>query len=218
VLERYEFDFASLYDAEVRAGELRSRYDVIVLPDIRPAAVVDGHANGTIPPRFVGGIGEEGVRSLDEFVRAGGVLVALNGSAALPIERFDLPVDNVVGEVGRDEFFAGISLLEVAPQEHPVMAGMPERAAITSSRSPVWKLHEDAPGDVLMRYPEAGNPLMSGYLLGAEYLHGNAAALSVPHGDGRVVMFGFRPQWRGQPFGTFRVLFNALLVGALPTP
>ena len=212
-LEMYDFDFDSLYDADVRAGALSDRYDVIVLPDIRPRSIVAGHAPGTMPARYVGGIGESGVRALAEFVRDGGTLVCLNGSAALAIDEFDLAVENVVGELGRDEFFAGISILDVETTPHPVMAGMPERGAITTSRSPVWRLPEDAAGEVLMRYPESGSPLLSGYLLGEEHLHGNAAALSVPHGDGRVLMFAFRPQWRGQPFGTFRVLFNALLVG-----
>ncbi|NKB87633.1 MAG: hypothetical protein GKS06_05380 [Acidobacteria bacterium] len=217
-LERYEFDFVSVYDADIRAGRLIDRYDVIVLPDTRAGPIVAGHAPGTIPARFTGGIGEDGVRALDNFVREGGTLVALNSSAALPIDRFNLQVENVVGDLGRDEFFTGISLLQVEPQAHPVMAGMPSRASVTASRSPVWQLPEDAPGQVLMRYPTAGDPLLSGYLLGAEHLHGHAAALSIPHGDGQVIMFGFRPQWRGQPFGTFRVLFNALLVGGLTSP
>jgi ribosomal protein S18 acetylase RimI-like enzyme len=64
---------------------------------------------------------------------------------------------------------------------------------------------------VLARYQESGSPLLSGYLIGESYLHGKAAALDVPLGDGHVVLIGFRPEWRGQPFGTFRVLFNAAL-------
>jgi ribosomal protein S18 acetylase RimI-like enzyme len=215
VLERYEFEFEALYDADVRAGQLRERYEVIVLPDMRPRSIVEGHATGTMPARYVGGVGAVGVRALAEFVRQGGTLVCLNSSAAFAIEELGLDVEDVVGELERQEFFAGISILDVETSVHPVMAGMPEHAAITASRSPVWRLPEDSEASVLMRYPASGVPLLSGYLLGEEHLHGNAAALSVPHGEGRVVMFGFRPQWRGQPFGMFRVLFNALLVGGM---
>jgi hypothetical protein len=64
---------------------------------------------------------------------------------------------------------------------------------------------------VLARYQESGRPLLSGYLIGESFLHGKAAALDVSLGSGRVILLGFRPQWRGQPFGTFKVLFNAAL-------
>jgi hypothetical protein len=47
--------------------------------------------------------------------------------------------------------------------------------------------------------------------VGEKFLHGKAAALQVQHEAGRVVLLGFRPQWRGQPFGTFRVIFNAVM-------
>jgi glutamine amidotransferase-like uncharacterized protein len=87
--------------------------------------------------------------------------------------------------------------------------------------SPVFSTLEGFKGEVLARYQSEGSPLLSGYLLGEKFLHGQAAALDVRLGNGHVILIGFRPQWRGQPFGTFRVLFNAALFhspsGALPT-
>ena len=60
-------------------------------------------------------------------------------------------------------------------------------------------------------YAESGSPLLSGYLIGEKYLQGKAAAVDVELGQGHVILLGFRPEWRGQPFGTFRVVFNAAL-------
>ena len=91
------------------------------------------------------------------------------------------------------------------------MAGMPEKAAVFVDGSPVFETQDGFKGTVLARYQESGSPLLSGYLIGEKYLHGKAAALDVQLGDGHVVLLGFRPEWRGQPFGTFRVLFNAAL-------
>ncbi len=89
------------------------------------------------------------------------------------------------------------------------MAGMPARAAVFVDGSPVFDTLEGFKGTVIARYPETGSPLLSGYLIGEKYLHGKAAAVEAELDQGRVILLGFRPQWRGQPFGTFRVLFNA---------
>ena len=39
----------------------------------------------------------------------------------------------------------------------------------------------------------------------------DAAALARSVGTGHLVMLGFRPQWRGQTTGSFKMIFNALL-------
>src|SRR5205085_5315430 len=104
------------------------------------------------------------------------------------------------------------SLLQVVvDQAHPVMAGMPPRATVFFDDVPVFATTEGFDGTVLARYQKTGSPLLSGYLLGETYLNGMAAALDVKLDEGHVILIGFRPQWRGQPFGTFRVLFNAAL-------
>ena len=212
VLETYDVAFTSLYNADVRAGNLDSRYDVIVLADMRGGQILDGFAKGSVPPRYAGGIGPEGVRELDAFVRGGGTLVTINGSSMFVVEQLHLPVRNVVAEVSRDEYFAGGAIVELlVDPSHPVMSGMAARSKVMVGGSPVFTTEDGFEGRILAKYPENGSPLLSGYFLGEQHVQGYAAAVEVQHGEGRVVLLGMRPQWRGQPFGSYKVLFNAAL-------
>ena len=116
----------------------------------------------------------------------------------------------------RDEFYSSGSILEVTVDpDHPVMAGMPSRARVFFEQSPVFSTLAEFQGVALARYRAEGSSLLSGYLLGEAHLRGFAAALDVylgkGHVSGRWLHRIFRPQWRGQPFGTFRILFNATL-------
>jgi Zinc carboxypeptidase len=153
---------------------------------------------------------EARIKAIDDFVRAGGTLVCFNRSSNFAIDQLHLPVKNVVAGIGRTEFFAGGSLLYVLPDPtQRVMAGMPDKAAVFYDGGPVFETEAGFEGAVLAHYQDSGSPLASGYLLGEQYLQGKAAALDVDLGQGHVILLGFRPQWRGQPFGTFRVIFNA---------
>lgn len=212
LFENYGFGFSNVRSSDIHAGDLRDRYDVIVLPSERPASLMNGFAKGSAPSRYTGGIGDDGIRSLDAFVRGGGTLVCMSASSDLCIDELHLPVENVVAGLSRQEFFSAGSLLEVqVDTTHPVMAGMPEKAKIFFDRSPVFTTTDEFEGTVLAAYQAKGSPLLSGYLLGEDRLNGQAAAVHVKHGDGHVILIGFRPQWRGQPAGTFRVLFNSSL-------
>lgn len=212
VMEMYGFEPAELTNPDVRAGELGERYDVIVIADMRAGQIVDGYDPGEIPGRYAGGIGAEGIRALDAFVRDGGTLVTLNGSSRFAMDALHLPVRDVSDGLQRTEFFVSGSILEVlVDPSHPVMSGMPERAPMLVGGGPVFTVEDDFQGRVFARYADEGSPLLSGYLLGEEHLQGYAAGVEVRHGQGRVVLLGVRPQWRGQPFGSFRVLFGAAL-------
>ena len=213
VLEMYGFESIAMRPADVKAGNLNERFDVIILADFGANALIEGRRKGTMPARYTGGIGREGVRIMDEFVREGGTLVCLNNSSMFAINEFHLPVENVVQGVPRDEFSLSGSILELQVDPyHPVMSGMEARSKIFVGRGPVFTVTDEFEGVALAKYQTEGSPLVSGYLLGEEHLQGYAAALDVKHGDGHVLLLGFRPQWRGQPFATFKVLFNAVLL------
>lgn len=214
VLEQFEFPFVTVTNADILAGDLNDRFDVVLIASDRPRNIKEGFAKGAVPPAYEGGLGTLGAANLDNFVQQGGTLICLNASSDYAIEALQLPVKNVVAGVNSKDFFTGGSLLEIETDAtHPVMAGMPAKAAVFVEGSPVFATLEGFKGQALAKFAPGGSPLRSGYLLGEKYLHGYAASLDVQHGKGHVILHGFRPQWRGQPLGTYRVLLNSVLYG-----
>jgi hypothetical protein len=215
LLDQYGFRYSSITNADFQSAALRERFDVIVLASDSPDLFLNGYTEGSVPPRYAGGLRDAGVRALDQFVRGGGTLVCLSQSSDFAIQQLHLPVKDVVRGLPRQEFFASGSILEVTTDPaHQVMSGMPERAKVFFDESPVFTTLDGFEGQALAKYAPDGSPLLSGYLLGEKHLQGYAAALDVKHGQGHVILLGFRPQWRGQPMGTFRVIFNAVLFGS----
>jgi hypothetical protein len=194
----------------VQAGHLRSKFDSIVLAEMGTRQIVDGMQPGSVPGRYAGGIGDEGVEALREFVEQGGTLITLGNASQFAIDRFSLPVTNVVAGLRSDEFFCSGALLRTDVKEHPVTAGMPPQADILFERNEVFDTKPGFRGTVLASYISNRNPLRSGYLIGADKIEGKAAAIDAVLGQGHVILIGFRTQWRGQSHGTYKFLFNAL--------
>jgi hypothetical protein len=150
------------------------------------------------------------VASVDAFVRGGGTVVAWNQGTNSLVSALQLPVRNVVAGATRQEYFTGVSIMRaLVDTTHPVMAGMSGESDVVVSGSPVFTTMDGFEGAVLAKYPAQGSPLRSGFLHGEDRMRGQAAALDVKRGSGHIVLIAFQPQWRGQPQGTFRVVFNS---------
>jgi hypothetical protein len=219
VLEQYGFSPIAVHPEDFRSP-LAQRIDVLIIADdarvpVAGATAGRGGRGGTPPavrPEYAYQLTASDLQGFEQFVRGGGTVVCLSNASTFAIQQFKLPVKNVVAGLRTEEFFLRGSIVEVTiDPTHPVMAGMPDKAAVFVDGSPVFEPEDGFTGTVLARYQESGSPLLSGYLIGEKYLQGKAAALDVPLDAGHVVLLGFRPEWRGQPFGTFRVLFNAAL-------
>lgn len=215
VFDEWGIPYATIADADVRAGSLRERFDVIVLPDQSPSSIVDGHKPGTVPPEYTGGITKAGVENLKAFVQSGGVLVANGGSCGLAIETFALPVENVARSLPSSEFFIPGSILKVDYEAgHPVAFGMPARGVAFFSRSTqVFRVKANASGSTpitsVAAYPR--EPLLlSGFSHGDASIQGGTAIVEARAGSGTIVLFGFNVVNRYQTPANLRLLFNAV--------
>ncbi|MEI6669337.1 MAG: M14 metallopeptidase family protein [Acidobacteriota bacterium] len=171
-----------------------------------------GGAGRSVRPEYAYALTAADLRGFEQFVRDGGTLICFNSASRFAIQQFKLPVRNLSEGLKPEEFFLRGSIVSVKTDTtHPVMAGMPETAAVFVDGSPVFEPQVGFKGTILAKYADIGSPLESGYLIGEKYLQGRAAALDVELGRGHVVLIGFRPQWRGQPHATFRVVFNAAM-------
>jgi hypothetical protein len=211
LLDEYRIPFTLVTAPELRAGNLSARFDAIILPEQAARQIARG-PQGAYPDSLKGGVGEEGAAALKTFVEAGGTLVAFNDASEYAIEALNLPVKNALVGLRPTEFYAPGSIFRVElDKSHPLAAGMtaPQPMAWFES-SPAFEITDPTRASVVARYPAQGNPLLSGWLLGADKLAGKAALVDVRQGKGHVILFGFRPQYRAQSMATYPLLWNAL--------
>ena len=230
VLEQYGIEYTSILPADFPGtGALKDRFDVILLTDDGGAAFGGGGGRGGRGGGGAPGGGRGGaaptapaappapspnIKAIDDFVRAGGTLVAFNRASLQAASALQFPITSTTTAKLRTEFFVGGSVLQVTTDPtQRVMAGMDTTAGVFFDSGPVFDVAAGFKATVLAKYQDTGSPLMSGYLLGEKLMNGKAAALDIDLGAGHVVMLGFRPQWRGQTMGAFKVIFNALLSG-----
>jgi hypothetical protein len=213
VLEQYEFPYTTIHNAEIKAGRLREKFDVVLLADQSPSDILEGNSFKTIRQEYRGGIGEDGLEALRKFVREGGTLITLGASCDLAIEKFPIPVRNLKRALTREQHFAPGTIVNIqVDQTHPVGFGMPAETYGFYNNSPFFALVEGFASQraaVIARYPNTG-VLASGWLRGEDWMAGRAAVVAVEMNPGRIVLFGLRPQHRAQTQATFPLLFNSL--------
>jgi hypothetical protein len=226
ILEDFDFPYTSLKDDAILGGNLSRDYDVIILP-ADPVAAMTGEvgegrgfrdsAPSAYPPDWRSGFGQAGIDALEAFVEAGGTLVAFAQAGDLAIDGFDLPVRNALGGLSSTEFWSPGSTLKVRiHNDNPIAFGLPSAGLATFlAGSQVYEVVAGSQNHTVTRVVEFidRDILQSGWLLGEEHLSDRATVVSVDHGDGQVVLIGFRAQHRAQAHSTFKLVFNTLVSG-----
>jgi zinc carboxypeptidase len=218
LLEQYEFKFKSVTDADLRGGDLRRRYDIVILPSASAEHLLSGLPSDAAPAEYTGGLAEAGTKALRDFVEAGGTLVGLNQAGGFAIDHFKLPVRDVVREASTKEFFAPGSIVKIdLDPAQPLAYGMSSRTAAFFTDSSAFDVEPNRTSDVqvVARYGE-NDLLVSGWLDGESIIAGKPAVIQVRVGSGRVILIGFAAQHRAQSLATFRLLFNSIFTAPQP--
>jgi len=235
VLDDMGIPYKTLHNADIKGTkekkpDLRAEFDVIIFADeaantikgTRPGATPGGAESAMgrmfrqspMPPEYEGGIGQEGVDALKAFVEKGGRMVALNRAVEFAISDFSAPARNTLTGVDRTKFFCPTSILRLlVDNETPIGYGLPKEAPTMFVNSLALDTFSPPYGwdrKVVAAYPE-DEILMSGWLLGEEYLARKAAVVDTKWKDGRIILIGVRCQSRAQSHGTYKFLLNALL-------
>ena len=216
LLEQYEFAFENISDADIRKGGLTTRFDAIVIPDMSAERIMNGHVAGTMPPEFTGGLGADGAEQLRQFVTMGGTLITLDSSSELAVTLLGAPLRDVTRGLSPNEYFCPGSIVKIELESDPLTYGLPRQTAGFCSfntgydvAAPQTADAKTATARIIGRYAGT-NLLMSGWLEGEKVIAGKGAIAEVKSGQGRAVLFAFRPQHRGQAHATFRLFFNAI--------
>jgi len=230
--DKFEIPFDLIYKEQVRQGNLRSKYDVLVIPSQGGSgrAFVQGYQGPDKPIAYTktdrfkflgeygssddirGGIGLEGVLELERFVQAGGVLITLGAASYLPAE-FSL-APHVTATRQSNQFYAPRPIVnaEITRPEHPIFYGYDKTTVPTKyTNGPLLSVPDAQKSLVLAQYPGGDSNVLSGLLRGANELRNRAAIVDTPNGDGRVLIYATNPVYRWQNHGEFNMLFNALV-------
>lgn len=217
IFDQNSIPYTRVVDADLRKGDLKSKFDVLLLPDEAPRAILhgaggreEGGGGPKPPPEFTGGMGDDGWAKVKEFTEAGGTVVALNKASQVYATNNSSGLKNALDGVTNKEFYIPGSILEVSVDpSNPIGFGSKPKVPVFFEISPAFSV-DDAKSSVATYAND--KPLLSGWLLGGKYLAGKSALVEFKQGKGHVVLFGFRPQYRAQSEVTYKMLFNAMLL------
>ena len=210
ILEQNEFSYTSLFDRDIQESQLQA-FDAILFAEQSAQEIREG-LSSPYPEEFRGGIGSEGMENLKQYAKQGGTLVFLGKSAQLPAEEWKLGIREVIGDLSKSDFFVPGSLLRIQVNRgHPIGYGMAEQSAAMFVESPAFETDSAV---VVARYAKQ-DLLLSGWIDGEEYLSGKQAVFEVPVGRGRIIVIGFRCQFRAQTRVTYKLLFNSLFYATI---
>jgi hypothetical protein len=221
-----------VYKEQVKQGNLRGKYDVILMAaqNINRQAALQAPAARPQPylksdkykflgmygetPDMSGGFGQEGVDAFAKFLEGGGTLIAAGPAVRFPIEfgwARTVDVEQITGVTAQRPIVQG----EIVKSEHPMFYGYAGKTLpIKYVGGSVLHVGVADQGNILARYAGGDASVLSGLMVGADQLRQKPFAVDIPNaynGKGRVILFANNPIYRWQNHGEFNLVFNSIL-------
>jgi hypothetical protein len=234
---RFTFDkfgvpYDLIYKEQVVQGNLRQKYDVIVVAEqnLNKKTVMQKPNKKPVPyrksskyqflgmygesPDVTGGFGQKGVDAFGAFLEAGGTLIAVGDAAYLPIDfgwAGTVEKASISGLTAQRPLVQG----EIVRSESPVFYGYRAKTIpIKYVGGQPFRVGVADEGNVLARYVGGNGSVLSGLMVGADSLRQRPFAVDIPrayHGQGRVILFSNNPIYRWQNHGEFNMIFNSVI-------
>jgi len=208
VFDNFQIPFSSISNNDFRTNNLN--FDAIILPADGENTILNGFSATRYPDEFAGGIGDAGVENLKKFVENGGKLICFDDSCELVIKRFGLPMKNALKDLKRNEFYNPGSVVRLETDvKNPLAKGVWEDTSAYFTNSSAFEITDETKVKSVAKYA-AKDALLSGWMLGEKFVNGKTAVAETAYGKGKIILFAFRPQHRGQSWATFPFIFNSL--------
>lgn len=234
IMEQFNFKAKIIYAQDIDAGDLKSKFDVIIfVPGAIPSVTAQtniptswGPDQESIPAEYRSHTGrisqDKSIPELKKFLEQGGKIIA-SGSSTNIAYHLGLPVRNALVEMSPDgqerrlsneKYYVPGSVLKVSVNNSVSSTwGMPSKADIYFNNNPVFRISTDAiaKGNIkpLLWFTDA-TPLRSGWAWGQAYLRDGITGFEAQIGKGKLVAFGPEITFRAQTHGAFKLLFNQL--------
>lgn len=234
IFDTYHIPFTKIRPHEIAGTDIEKNYDIIIFPDNDKNILMEGkfkrgedYYQGNYPPDYTKGMGKEGMEALMTFIDKGGLIISWGRSTALfegslsigkgdEKENFNLPFRDISKDLATKGLYVPGSLLKIdVIKGHPLTLGMTVETGVFSRARPVFQTSIpvfDMDRRVIATYPKK-DILLSGYAAGEEKLGNKAAMIWMKKGSGQFVFYGFNPQFRASTQSSYKLLFNAILLG-----
>ena len=237
--DNFGIPYDLIYKEQVKKGDLRGKYDVIVmaaqsitrLSALQPAAARPQPYQKSDKYKFLGmygetpdmsgGFGQEGVDAFAKFLDGGGTLIAAGAAIRFPIDfgwAHTIDAEPITGVTAQRP----IVQAEIGRPEHPVFYGYADKTLpMKYVGGNTLRVGLADQGNILARYVGGDSSVLSGAMTGADALRQKVIAADIPNannGKGRVILFANNPIYRWQNHGEFNMVFNAILNWAYVPP